>query len=352
MAGPTPATVIIVTYNSQGTIGDVLDALRADPDGPAQIVVVDNASNDGTCDVVAGFPEVELIVRPTNEGFGAGCHTGAAAAASDALVFLNPDALPRPGWLPPLVVALGQPAVGAAMATLELADRPGHFNTSGGELTYFGLAWATDVGMPIEDESAEPVDAAFPSGAAMAITRSAWDRAGGFRPELFLYHEDSDLGWRLRTMGLRSVRVPDSRVAHHYEFARNPDKLFYVERNRLLLLGANYRRSTLALLAPALVAVELGIVLTAWRDGWLGAKLRTWPAAWRLRRINRNARRAVEAGRRVGDAALLETMGTSPAGITQVTAPPGSRWAGRLLGGYLRLVLPIVRAADRRLGPG
>ncbi len=184
----------------------------------------------------------------------------------------------------------------------------------------------------------------------MAMRRTTWDRLGGFRPELFLYHEDTDLGWRLRMLGLRTVRVPGSLVGHHYEFARNPEKLFMLERNRWALLACNYRRSTLALLLPVLIVVELGVLVTAIRDGWGRRKLGSWPAAWRLIRESAAWHRRLQTERTVGDAAIIESMGTSLAGVRQVEPPAGAGVVDGLLRLYRRLIVPLVRAGDRRRG--
>jgi GT2 family glycosyltransferase len=332
LTGPTPATVVVVTYQSARYLDEMFTALGADPSGPREVIVVDNASSDGSADV-ARRAGATVIGLDDNQGFGAGCHAGVEAAGEDVVVFLNPDARPRPGWLPPLLAALGGTGVGAASPTIELADHPGHFNTSGGALTFYGVAWATDVGSPIPHE-AGPIETPFPSGAAMAIDIATWRRLGGFRQDMFMYHEDSDLGWRLRLLGLRSVRVPASLVAHDYEFDRHPSKMFYLERNRLLMLRGNYRTRTLLLLAPALLAVELAILALSIRDGWARAKLRSWGAAWRMRHSTRRWRHSIE--RIVDDSVILAEMQWAPT-ATQVRVPLSSI-AGRLLGAYLRLV--------------
>ncbi|MDH3425734.1 MAG: glycosyltransferase family 2 protein [Acidimicrobiia bacterium] len=341
------ASVVIVTYNSERHIGACLAALMDDPAGPEQIIVVDNASSDNTTAIVAGYP-VELIAAEENLGLAAGCHRGVEAASFDTLAFVTPDVVVRPGWLPLLVDALGDDSVGSATATLELAAQPGTTNTTGGELSYFGLAWASEIGSSL-DAGSDLVTVPFTPGAAMAMKRSVWERSGGFRPELGMYHEDVDLGWRLSTLGLSSVRVPRSVVVHDYDFSRNSEKMFLLERNRLVLLWSNYRRGTLVLLVPALVLVEIGVLVVAVRDGWAGAKLRSWPAAWRQRRSIQQWYRRIQQERTVGDATLLEAMGSSFGGITEVRVPRGARLAGRILGGYRKLVLPVVRRADRRL---
>jgi GT2 family glycosyltransferase len=335
--------VIIVTHNSEALLPPVLDALFAD--APDEVVVVDSASDDGTLDLLAGY-DVTIIPRPDNVGFATGCHIGVDAAHGDNLVFLGHDTVPHAGWLAPLLAALDEPSVGAAMATIEDADRPGTFNTSGGNLTYFGMAWVSDLGRRIPAESGL-TDVAFPSGAAMAIRRGTWQRFGGFRRPFFMYQEDADLGWRLRLAGMRVVRVASSRVAHHYDFSRSPLKLYHLERNRLLMIRSNYRRRTLLVLAPALLLVEIGVIVVAWRGGWLAEKRRATRDAVRDRRTIAEGRAMVGASRRIGDAEMIATMGHRLATITQVRPPIGTGLADAVLGVWKRISLPLIGLFDR-----
>jgi len=347
--GGTAVSVVIVTHQSEAFIGRVLDALLADADGPDEIIVVDNASIDATRQT-ADRPGVHLIASAGNLGFAGGCHTGVEAATGDTIIFLGHDTLPHPGWMQPLVDPLDDRAIGAAMATIEDVDNPGHFNTSGGHLTYYGIAWVSDLGERIPENEDRLVDVAFPSGAAMAIRRETWDRFGGFRKNLFMYHEDTDLGWRLRLARLRVVRVPGSRVRHEYDFSRTPTKMYWLERNRKMLLATNYRRSTRFLLAPAFLVADLGVAAVARRDGWLAQKAAAWRDFHRSRPEWKPDRQAVASIRALGDAEILETMDSSLAGIQQIDRPRGTGLANGFFRLYLRAVLPIVAWFDRRAG--
>jgi GT2 family glycosyltransferase len=342
---PKAVAVVMVTYNSEPTLDRVLTALLGDPDRPEKVVVVDNGSSDNTKKIVGAFG-VELIEAPENVGFAAGCHLGVAHSLQPIIVLLGHDTVPKPGWLSPLISVLDDPSIGAAMATIEDAQNPGLFNTSGGHLTYFGLAWLSGAGDRVDDRD-EVIDVAFPSGAAMAMRRDTWDRFGGFRPEFFMYHEDSDLGWRLRLADLRAVRVAKSIVHHHYEFDRNPDKMFWLERNRLLMILSNYRRRTLIVLSPALLAVELGVTWIAIRDRWIGQRARAWNAVWRERRLIRQGRSLAEQNRKIGDSDLLRTLEYQVSTASQVALPGGAIVVGRVLGAYRDLVLPLIRLLDR-----
>jgi GT2 family glycosyltransferase len=338
-------SVVVVTHNSAGLVAEVLDALAADSDAPEEVIVVDSASSDGTLELLAGY-DVTVLARQDNIGFAAGCHVGARAARGDVIVFLGHDTVPHPGWLSPLVQAVDDPDVGVAMATIEDAERPGTFNTSGGVMTYFGLAWISEPGMKIPDE-ASPIEVAFPSGAAMAIRKETWVEFGGFREPFFMYHEDSDLGWRLKLAGKKVVRVPSSRVSHRYDFGRSPDKMYHLERNRWIMLRSNYRRRTIAVLSPALFVVEVGITLTAIRDGWLPQKRQAWRDAVRGGALVREGRRMVATTRVVGDSVIIAGMGHQVSEIPQVELPRGTRLVEAFLGLWQRIALPVVRLLDR-----
>jgi GT2 family glycosyltransferase len=326
-------------------VPEVLDALASLDERPAEVIVVDSASSDDTLEVLAGY-DVTVIAEPDNIGFAAGCHVGARAADGSVLVFLGHDTVPHQGWLKPLVESLDDPGIGVAMATIEDAETPGTFNTSGGILTYFGLAWISDPGMPIPEEH-ELVEVAFPSGAATAIRKETWREFGGFREPFFMYHEDTDLGWRLRLAGRKVMRVPGSRVSHRYDFGRSPDKMYHLERNRWIMLRSNYRRRTLAVLFPALLLVEAGITVIARRDGWLPEKRRAWRDAARAGHLVREGRRMVEATRVVGDSDIIEKMGHRLSAIPQVNPPAGTRFVDAILGFWQLIALPLVRLLDR-----
>jgi len=339
-------SAIVVTYNSARHVGALLDSLANDPHGPDQTVVVDNGSSDATLSVLAehGITPLPLSQNP---GYGAACNAGARKADGDVLVFVTPDTRPHDGWIPPLVRTLSGPDVGAAMATIELLDQPGRFNTSGGVLTPVGLAWVSDHGEPVPPD--DPGNqAAWPSGAAFAITADVFWSMGGFREDLFMYHEDTDLGWRLAMRGLHVVRVPDSTVAHDYDFGRNPFKMRHLERNRWRLLMANYRSSTRWLLAPVLLIADLGVTVVAARDGWLRAKLQALGdgVAYRSARDRRTA----QEGRTVGDAPILRAMSWSMSGNRSVAEPPGVGLADAITSTWLKVVLPVIAWFDRRAG--
>jgi GT2 family glycosyltransferase len=179
------------------------------------------------------------------------------------------------GALESLGRTLEDPSLGIAMARLRLLDRPDLLNSGGTVLHISGLSWAGRYGEPAESVQ-ELEEVAGPSGAAMAIRRDLFHELGGFTNELFMYLEDMELGWRARLRGLRVVIDPGADVYHDYEFGRHVAKRALLERNRLVFVSSAYSFRLLLLLAPVLLAVELGMVVVAARQRWLGGKLGGW----------------------------------------------------------------------------
>jgi GT2 family glycosyltransferase len=268
------------------------------------VIVVDNSGGDGA--VVEPFG-VRLIDPGRNLGFAGGCNRGAAEASGDVLVFLNPDTVVERGSLARLAETLADRSIGIAMARLRLLGQPELLNSGGTVLHVSGLAWAGRYGESAE-ELQEVEDVAAPSGAAMAIRRDLFRELGGFTEELFMYLEDSELGWRARLRGLRIVVVPGADVYHDYEFGRNPAKVELLERNREIFVLTAYSLRLLLLLAPVLAATELAMLAVAARQRWFRGKLGGWwwcvgHARWVVRH-----RRESQRLRRVSDRELARFL--------------------------------------------
>jgi hypothetical protein len=264
--------VVIVAYNSEATIAQLAGDLQAAVEDGDTIVVVDNASSDGTVRR-ARDAGLEVLEAGANLGFGAGCRRGATPTDAPLLLFLNPDLRLAPNAIERLrAVADEQPLWAAWQPAVMLPD--GRINSAGGAVHFLGLSWAGQCEQQADALRADRYETPFASGAALVVRRSAWVELDGFDDSYFLYGEDLDLGLRLWLAGKRVGVEPRARVVHAYEFDRGAQKWFLLERNRWRTLVAVYPASLLALLAPALFAAELGLIATAARGGWLRAKLR------------------------------------------------------------------------------
>jgi N-acetylglucosaminyl-diphospho-decaprenol L-rhamnosyltransferase len=275
-------SVVIVTHESRQAVTATVPALVEQLRGGDELIVVDNASTDGTAAAVRELaPAARVVETGANLGFAAACNRGAEAAAGELLCLLNPDAVPQSGWREAIERPLADGSGWAAWQALVTADGGRTVNTRGGVVHFTGIAWAGGAGEPVDRSQGwagdgPAVEPGFVSGACLAIPRERFGAAGGLPDDFFLYHEDVDLSLRLRLAGGELGVAPDARVDHDYEFAKGAAKWRYLERNRWATLIRTYPAPLLALLIPALLATELALVVVAAVDGWLAQKLRAW----------------------------------------------------------------------------
>jgi N-acetylglucosaminyl-diphospho-decaprenol L-rhamnosyltransferase len=327
---PSQLSIVVVTHNSAAALGGSLPALCRQLAPGDELIVVDNASADGTLSVVAELaPGAVVVETGYNAGFAAAANVGARAARGDVLVLLNPDATPQPGFVEAIRSPRGDWTAWQGLVTAGRA-----INTSGGVVHFTGIAWAG------RSAAASPREVAFLSGACLAIPR---ERFPGFAEHYFMYQEDVDLSLRLRLAGGRLGVEPAAVVDHDYEFAKGADKWRRLERNRWATIVRCYPGALLLPLAPALVATELALLAVAAAGGWLPQKLAAAGETVRaLPRLLRE-RRAVQATRTVSAAEFA-------AWLTPDLDSPflGSAGRSRLLRGalraYWRLVLALLPA--------
>ena len=351
MPGPEDSTaaaagavlsVVIVTHDSAAALRRTLPAVAAQLRDGDELIVVDNASADGTTAAVRELaPAATVIGTGGNPGFGAACNRGADAATGELLLFLNPDNSVAPGFRDAIELPLREGRGWGAWQGL-VTDAGGELlNSRGGVVHFTGIAWAGGAGEPRSAAPAGPEEVAFPSGACLAIPRGRWKRTGGFSEPYFLYHEDTDLGLRLRLAGERVGIEPRAVSDHDYEFDKGPGKWRHLERNRWATLIRDYPGKLLALVFPALLATEIALLVAAAAGGWLGPKLQAKLDIGRaLPRLLRE-RRVVQATATV-DAATFAGCLTAELDSEFLGAAGRSRLLRGLLRGYWSLVLRLL----------
>jgi GT2 family glycosyltransferase len=215
-ADPPEVSVLMVTYGGGDLARRALEAIGEHTERPFEVIVVDNASPDGTGEVLERQVRGATVVRNRrNVGFGPAVNQAAALARGRYLALLNSDALVRPGWLEPLVARLeADPTAGAAVSRLLNGD--GTVQEAGSVLWSDGSTLAVGAGASADDPAylfARTVD--YGSAACLLIRRSVFLEAGGFDPAYApAYCEDVDLCLALRRRGLRTVYEPRSEVVH------------------------------------------------------------------------------------------------------------------------------------------
>lgn len=206
--------VVIPTLDARDLLARTLESLGAGPG--VDVVVVDNASEDGTAEMVnEQFPEVLVVRNDRNLGFGRAVNRGVAAVADETeiLVLVNNDVVCEPGFLDRICAPFADPSVGMAAGVLLQEADPSRIDSAGIELDRTLGSWDMLGNEPVS-RLAGASDPVGPCGGAAAYRLSAFRAVGGFDDAFFAYWEDVDLALRLRLAGLRCVLVPDAR-AHH-----------------------------------------------------------------------------------------------------------------------------------------
>jgi len=316
---PEPAAeiaILVVNTNNGDVVEDCLASVVAstEPGIRRRVVLVDNASTDGSPERVARrFGEVDIVRSAGNRGFTGANNLGWAFIRRrypdvDYLVLLNPDTEVAGGWLGALAGFLdARPDVACAQPKLMLHPETELLNTAGNRSHYLGFGQTSEYRRPDRGRHTGPEPIGYPSGAAVMIRADLVRRYGLLDGGLFLYHDDLELGWRYRQLGLASYLVPDATVYHKYNFSKNYRYYYYFERNRLRVMLVYYKAATLLLLLPALAAMELAQLAFAAVHGVARQKLRSW--AYFLDRRNlrelRCRRRRFQRRRRVSDRAFM-----------------------------------------------
>jgi len=208
-------SIVMVTYGGWELARQALESVRALTDRPYEVIVVDNASTDGTAARLSReLAGAQVLLNSKNHGFGVACNQGAAVARAPFLLFLNSDTIVQDGWLPPLLEALADEIVAAAGPQFLNAD---------GSLQEAG-ALVLPTGGTVLHGHGERADLAefrfrrlvdYVSAACLIVRRSLFNEIGGFDPVYGVgYYEDVDLCFTLRRCGYRVVYEPRSVVTH------------------------------------------------------------------------------------------------------------------------------------------
>ncbi len=237
--------VIVVNYNAGELIADCVASALSE--GAMRVIVVDNASHDGSLahlDTFLADKRLSIIRNERNLGFAAACNVGAKVSGADALLFLNPDCVLMAGALRGMMDALLSDAatgmVGGFLCNPDGSEQPGGrrvFPTPRRAfIRAFGLSrlsglfpnFCADFLLHREPLPAEPVAVEAISGACMLVKRKALELVGLWDEGYFLHCEDLDWCMRFKLKQWRVVFVPQAQVIHA-KGSCSRDRPFFVE---------------------------------------------------------------------------------------------------------------------------
>lgn len=335
-------TLCIINYNGLRHLQRTLPAVLALGGEFEEIVLVDNASSDGSVAFVeAGFPSIRLVRLDRNDGPGAARNAGLRAARSELVLFIDNDVTPQPGCTAILARALADhPQAAIAAPRILYAHQPEIVQYDGADNHYLGLMILHHQDMPRAEADAKLRTVDGVVSAAFMVARS---RLGGevFDPSFFIYIEDHDFGLRLRLIGAQILSVPDALCLHgdgsdglsvRAVGAYTKLRAYLVIRNRWMLILKNYNARSLLVLAPAFLVFELAQLAIAAKKGWLPE----WWSALRWLVAHRSEvlaeRRRIQGRRRVADREVLR--GGAVPFRRELAATPGERVARQIFDGF------------------
>lgn len=305
-------SIVIVNFNSADYLERCLKSLYKMALFSVEIIVIDNASTDGSIGRVRyKYPQVRWIINHTNLGFGGACNLAAQVGLGEYLAFLNPDTVVTPNWLEAMIAVLdGDPKVGMVTPKILLLHIPNWINTCGNDVHISGLTLCRGMGAS-RHEFIHMQQVSAVSGAAFVIRRELFELLGGFDESFFLYMEDTDLSWRARLAGWYILYIPQSLVFHDYKLRFSPYKIFYQERNRYYMLLKCLQWRTLLALLPVLMLSEIitwGFCMLHTPSS-LCDKFRAYASLLSNWRVLMRARSQTQNLRRVSDSVLLRSTG-------------------------------------------
>jgi GT2 family glycosyltransferase/glycosyltransferase involved in cell wall biosynthesis len=314
---------VVISYNGAKFIGPSLQSLLDQDYENLVVTVVDNASSDGTADLIRrDFPRIRLIASRQNLGFASGNNLVFRQSDADWIALLNQDAVARRDWISEMVRAgEGDPRIGAVGAKMLMQRCPTILNSAGIEVNEAGFGVDRWIGLKDDDQSPIAQDVFGVCGGAMMLRAKDLRELGGFDDSFFMYFEDVDLCWRMRLAGRRIVYAPLAVVHHDWHGDRGSGnramrRRYMCERNRLWAVVKNWEWKNLVRVWPQMKQYErmrLGWVRDALARGenveYFAMVGRAIKKAWRSTRLRLPwllwKRRKVQALRKVPDGEVV-----------------------------------------------
>ena len=290
-------SLLIVNFNAGEALVRCLEAVAAQTLPPTRLLLIDNASTDGSLKkaraLIASKPTLaaiaEIYPNSKNLGFAAANNRAVAKCDTEFVALLNPDAIPRPDWLENLLAAAASHPQAASFGSLQMLDVDAKIVDGLGDFYHpIGICWRRRHGKTLRPRDLIEVETTTACAAAALYRRAAFLQVGGFDEDFFCYVEDVDLGLRLRRHGHSAIFVPTAVVEHASENSRSDFAVHHGHRNIVWCFFKN----TPPTLLPLLLIPHLLLTLTAFAAcalrGQASVYLRAKRDALRgLRRITR-----------------------------------------------------------------
>ncbi|HZJ41616.1 MAG TPA: glycosyltransferase family 2 protein [Patescibacteria group bacterium] len=265
-----------------------------------QVYIVDNASSPSSLKIIKEiYPEAVIIPR-VDGNYCKANNVGFKKAISDGcgyLVTVNMDTEMDKGWLSQLVLALdSNEEAGVAQSKILLFEKNKddlRINTLGNNIHFLGFGSTSCYKEKDRHISAYPEIKGYASGCSFITRKKVFNEVGGWNEDYYMYHDDIEFSLKTRLAGYKVILAPNSVIFHKYEFSRSTRMLYFMERNRYLLIYSFYPCYLIILLIPAILFMNLGMMFFAAVKGWFKIWLKvnlyflkpnTWWKVFKFRR--------------------------------------------------------------------
>lgn len=310
-------SVLIVNYNGGAHVQAALDSLKAQTHRSFEVILLDNASSDGSVDALdtSGLPAFRLMREAENHGFARGNNLAADAATGTWLALLNPDAAARADWLSRVLAGTQRhPHVTSFACAQFWTHDEAKLDGAGDNYLVFGIPWRGGYHRPASE--LPPEGTCFsPCGASAVYHRATFIGAGGYDERLFCFCEDVDLGFRLRLAGEDCVFLPDAAVSHAGGALSEKVSGFAVQygtRNRLWVYLKCMPLPLLVATLPGHVVLTAAILIRGLMTGKFGPAMSGLIRAVAGLRPVWKDRRNLQRRRRVRSGDLIRAMVWNP----------------------------------------
>jgi hypothetical protein len=267
--------VIIVTYNGKDLLERFLPSVEKLDYENYEVIIVDNASTDGSRSLVKNiYPHFKIVESPQNFGTAEGSNLGVPYAKGEYILWLSNDMELDPSLLRWMVeTAESSPEIGICTCKMRritaLGEKLNIIDSVGGEIDVFGFPSARGINEPDKGQLDRVSEVFFSFGGAMLIKRKVINKIGAYDPTFFTLADDIDLCWRAHLVGYKVIAQPKAVLYHRVSatlgtiFGRSR-KRYMSEKNTLRMLLKNYSNSTLAKLLPlylGLLTAEITLFL-------------------------------------------------------------------------------------------
>lgn len=277
-------SILVLCTNEKHFLDDCLSSLLNQDYKNKEIILLDNASNDGSVDFVKkNYPGVKIINLGSNLGYAKGNNVGIKLVfkkrKADLCLVINADIKAENKMLSEMVntwiIGNKSEKIGLIQPVVLLFSKKDRINTIGNTIHYLGFGYCKDLNKKYKKVSKDQKIVSA-SGAALMISRDYYNYVGCFDEDFFMYNEDQNLSYRGLMLGYKHLLSAKAVIYHKYNFHRRPFKMYHSEKNRLMILFENYEKKTLILLMPIFLLNELMLIVYSVFNGWFFLKLKSY----------------------------------------------------------------------------